>query len=67
MKDEKIYIYCFICGKYGRFEKPKILHLSEKTLVLSIICSKCKSEDGKLFKEEEWNEIVKILDLIKII
>ena len=25
----------------------------EKTLVLSIICSKCKDEDEKLFKEEE--------------
>ena len=49
-------IYCFICGKYGAFEKTKTLHFSEKTLVLSINCSKCKNEDGKLFEEEEWNE-----------
>ena len=44
--------YCVICGKYRNFEKPKISYLLEKTLVLSIICSKCKNEDEKLFKEE---------------
>ena len=46
-------IYCVICGKYIKFEKPKILHILEKTLVLSIICSKCKNEDEKRFKGEE--------------
>ena len=30
-------IYCIICGKYRKFEKPKISYLIEKTLVLSII------------------------------
>ena len=44
---------CIICGKYKKFEKPKISYLSEQTIVLSIICSKCKNEDEKLFKEEE--------------
>ena len=58
-------LYCIICGKYRKFEKPKISYLLEKTLVLSIICSKCKNEDEKLFKEEESIEILKILDLIE--
>ena len=49
-------LYCFICSKYRKFEKPKISYLSEKALVLSIIYSKCKNEDGKLFKEQESTE-----------
>ena len=56
--------YCVICGKYRKLEKPKISYLLEKTLVLSIICSKCKNEDEKIFKEEESIEILKILGLI---
>ena len=52
--------YCIICCKYRIFEKPKIY-----LLVFSIICSKCKNEDEKLFKEEESIEILKILDLIE--
>ena len=35
--------YCVICGKYR-----KLKHLK----VLSIICSKCKNEEEKTFKEE---------------
>ena len=54
-------LYCVICGKYRKFEKPKISYLLEKTLVLSIICSKCKNEDEKIFKEEESIEIIKFL------
>ena len=54
-------LYCVICGKYRKLEKPKISYLLEKTLVLSIICSKCKNEDEK---EEESIEILKILGLI---
>ena len=27
-------LYCVICGKYRKFEKPKISYLPEKTLVL---------------------------------
>ena len=37
----------------------------KKTLVLSIICSKCKDEDGKIFKEEDSIELLKILGLIE--
>ena len=40
-------------------------YLLEKTLVLSIICSKCKNEDEKLFKEEESIDILKIIGLIE--
>ena len=57
-------LYCIICGKYRKFEKPKISQLLEKT-VLSIVCSKCKNEDAKLFKEEESIEILKIFGLIE--
>ena len=46
-------LYCIIRGKYRKFEKPKVSYLFEKALVLSIICSKYKNEDEKLFKEEK--------------
>ena len=58
-------IYWVICVKNRKLGKPEIPYLSEKTLVLSIICSKCKNEDEKLFKEEESIEILKILGLIE--
>ena len=57
-------LYCVICIKYRKFEKPNI-YLLEKTLVLSVICSNCKNEDEKLFEEEESIEISKILVLIE--
>ena len=60
-------IYWAICSKYRKYEKPQISYLLEKTLVLSIICSKCKNEDEKIFKEEEPIEILKILGLIESI
>ena len=44
--------------KYHTFPK--------KTLVLSIICSKCDSNDEKIFKEEESNKRLKILGLTLI-
>ena len=55
-------LYCVICGKCRKFEKPKISCILEKT-VLSIICSKCKNEDEKIFKEEEPIEILKMFGL----
>ena len=39
--------YCIICGKFRKFEKPKISYLLQKALVLSIICSDCKNKDEK--------------------
>ena len=56
--------YCANCGKYRKFEKSKISYLLEKTLVPSIICSKCKNEDEKIFQEEKSIEMLKILGLI---
>ena len=46
-------LYCVNCSKYIKFKKPKISYLLEKTLVLSIICSKCKNEDEKIFMEQK--------------
>ena len=54
-------LYCVICSRYRKFEKPKILYLLEKILVLSIFCSECKNEDEEIFKKEESIEILKIL------
>ena len=39
-------------------------HTFYKKIFLSIICSKCKNEDEKIFKEEESIEILKISGLI---
>ena len=58
-------LYCIIYGKYRKFEKRKILYPLEKTLVLSIICSKCKNGDEKILREEESIEILKVLGLIE--
>ena len=56
---------CVICGKYKKFNNPKISYIFEKTLVFSIIYSKCENEDKKIFKKEESIEIIKILCLFK--
>ena len=56
---------CIICGKCRKFEKPRISYIFEKILVLSIICSKCKTENEKIVKEEESIEILKILGSIE--
>ena len=58
-------LYCVICRKYRKFEKPKLLYVLEKTLLLSIISIKCKNEDQKIFKEEDSIEILEILGLIE--
>ena len=58
-------LYSVACSKYRKLEKPKISYLLVKILVLSIICSKCKNEDEKLFKKEESIEILKIIGLIQ--
>ena len=49
-------LYCVICGKYRKFEQSKISYLLEKTLVLSIICSKWKKQDEDL-KNLVWLKI----------
>ena len=47
-------LYCVNCSKYRKFEKPKMSYLLEKTLVLSIIYSKCKNQDEKIFNQLEY-------------
>ena len=47
------------------FKKPKISYILEKTLALSIICSRCKNENEKMFKEKGSIKILKILGLIE--
>ena len=58
-------MYCVNCGNYTKFEKPKISYILEKTLVLSVICSKCRNEDEKRSKEEKSIEMLKNLRLIE--
>ena len=60
-------MYCVICDKYRNYKNPKISYIFEKTLVLSITCSKCKRDDEKMFKEEESIEILKIVGLVESI
>ena len=54
-------LYCVICSNYRKLGKLKILYPLEKTSVFSIIFSKCKNEDEKIFKEEESIKVLKIL------
>ena len=44
--------YRVVCSEYRKFEKREISNILEKTLILSIICSKHKNEDEKIFKEK---------------
>ena len=50
-KNDKIILKCKELndkdGNYRKFKNPKISHIFKKTLVLSIICSKCKNEGKK--------------------
>ena len=59
-------LHCIICRKYRKSKKSIISYLLEKTLVLSIICRKCKNEDEKQFNwiELESIEMLKILGVI---
>ena len=52
-------LYCVICGKYGKIEKPRISYIFEKALVLSIICSNCKNEDEKNIERRRTNWHIK--------
>ena len=53
-------MFCTKCKNCKEFYKPKI-YIMDNSLPLS---SKCGSEDEKLFKEEEWIEMLEILRLI---
>ena len=59
-------IYCTTCKKYKKIEKPK-RYICDKTLLLSSICNKFRSDDErKIFKEKESIEMLKILYLITL-
>ena len=38
-------MYCTKCNKYGNIVNPAISYFFDKALVLSIICSKCGSNN----------------------
>ena len=61
-------IYRVICGKYKKFEKPKISFILKKTFqtFLSIICSKFKNEDNKYLKKKNQLRYGKFLLCMKI-
>ena len=40
-------LYCAICGKYRKFEKPKISYILEKPFAVGV-----KMKKRKIFKEE---------------
>ena len=46
-------ICCVICGKYRKIKNPKMSYTFEKTLVLSVICSRCENEDERIRKEKD--------------
>ena len=58
-------LYCVIWSKYKNLGNQKDHIFSKKTLVLPIICTKCKNEEEKIFKEEESIEILKFLGIIE--
>ena len=57
------YTNLFSPNDYEKNDKIMVKYFSI-LLVLSIVCSKCKNEDEKVFKEEESIAILKILSLI---
>ena len=57
-------MYCARCNKYRNFQNTKILYIFSKTFLFSIFCDNRSSKDEQIFKEEESNEILKILGLI---
>ena len=63
IKIKKIYFVIF--RNHKKFKYPKISYIIGKTLILSIICSKCQNEDQQIFKEKESTEILKIIGLFK--
>ena len=51
-------LHCVVCSKYRKLEKPKILYIFGKTLVLSITYSKCENESEKIFKNKKSVKIL---------
>ena len=56
-----IKICCTKCKNYKEYEKPKVSNICDKRLFFYSICNKCRSEDEKIFKEEESIKTLKDL------
>ena len=56
---------CVICVSIENLKILKYHTFWKKSLVLSIIVSKCEAKDEKIFKEEESIEVLKIFGLIE--
>ena len=48
-------IYCIERNKYRKFVNPKISYIFQKALVLSIICSKCGSNNQRILNIRRKN------------
>ena len=48
-----------------KFKNSKLSYIFKKTLVLSIIWSKCENEDKKTFRKEKSIEMLKLIGVIK--
>ena len=57
--------YCVKCNKSRKLANPKIFYIFDKTLVLSIICSKYSDNNDRIIKEKENIEVLKFFGLIK--
>ena len=56
-------IYCIKCKKCEKIIKLKISYICYKTLLLSSISNKCRSEDEKIFMEQVSINILKMIGL----
>ena len=57
-------MFCVVSGENRKCKNNNILSIFEKTLLLSVIYSKCGSKNEKTFTGEQSIEILKIVDLI---
>ena len=46
-------LYYVICSMYRKFKNPKKSCIFKKTLIFSIICSKCKNDEKYLKKKNQ--------------
>ena len=59
-KDETNKKYCVKRNKFRKFVYLKSSYIFDKTLVLSVISSKCCNNNNRIFEEKESIEILKI-------
>ena len=61
-------IYCIICGKYRKFEKPKVRYIFKKKQCFLLFAVSVRMKIKKYIKKKYWVsiEILKIIGLIKI-